>query len=442
MATLDGLVKAIALAVVVLAAALRPASAAAVGAPSADAAPRLVHFGAAQGLSPTLSDIVVDHEGYVWLATGDGLARYDGTGFRFWRREIGRAPTLPGNEITVLHVDARDRLWIASWYGLVWMDRDRDRLHPVVFRGEAAACANDIETMASTADGTLWLFTTIGYLCRISPDGAVARLRPSRGHSFFGDGLVVAMTLRSSGTLLVGTADGLWRLDPRRVPMQAERVRLPGLGDAGVYAFSPAPDDGLWVAGDTRLLRLDRNDRPLPLPWPAPRETRRAMVAVDAAGDAWIGTYDGLYRRGRDASERDAAAGDARDARFGVTDGAVRVVADHEGGVWIAGYSQGLFHVPPGPPRFRRAALPADDSSPYLQSATLDTAGEAWALSAGGLYRQGRDEDALIRVADAASLGLAMPRAIRACDDGRIAMSEDAEAMYVATWLSEVPRSN
>jgi signal transduction histidine kinase/CheY-like chemotaxis protein/ligand-binding sensor domain-containing protein len=429
MAMRDGCAKAVAFVVaVVLAVAMQPA-AAAVGAPSAEPAPRLVHFGAAQGLSPTLSDIVVDREGYLWLATGDGLARYDGTGFRFWRREIGRTPTLPGNEITVLHVDARDRLWAASWYGLVWLDRRRDRLHPVDFRGEAAACANDIAAIASAVDGSLWSLTNVGNLCRIDPNGRVARIQPLRGGRVFDRGIVIAMTLRPSGLLLVGTADGLWRLDPRREPVQAERLRLPGLGDAGVYAFSPAPDDGLWVAGDTRLLRLDRDDRPLPLPWPAPRETRRAMVAIDAVGDAWIGTYDGLYRRGNGMDGRDAMAADARDARFGVTDGAVRVVADHEGGVWIAGYSQGLFHVPPGPPRFRRATLPADDPSPYLQSVTLDAAGDAWALSAGGLYRQGRDDDALIRVADAASLGLAMPRSVRACRDGRIAIADDQGAL-------------
>ncbi|MGN6153743.1 MAG: hybrid sensor histidine kinase/response regulator [Lysobacteraceae bacterium] len=429
MATREGLARAILLAVALFAAALRPASAAAVDPSAADPIPSLTHFGAAQGLSSTLSDIVVDREGYVWLATGDGLARYDGTGFRFWRREIGRTPTLPGNEITVLHVDARDRLWIASWYGLVWMDRDRDRLHPVVFEGEAAACAIDIAAIASAGDGTVWLLTNVGNLCRIELSGAVSRLKPPLGGRVFHGGIVIAMTLRPSGMLLVGTADGLWRLDPRRSPLQAERLRLPGLGDAGVYAFSPAPDDGLWVAGDSRLLRLDRNDRPLPLPWPSPRETRRAMVAVDAAGDAWIGTYDGLYRRTRDAPERDAAANDARDARFGVTDGAIRVVADHEGGVWIAGYSQGLFHVPPGPSRFRSAALPADDPSPYLRSATLDDDGDAWALSAGGLYRQGRDDDALTRVADAASLGLAMPKAVRACADGRIVIADDEGAL-------------
>lgn len=414
---------------VMFAAAMRPACAATPDLRPADAPPQLVHFGAAQGLSPTLSDIAVDRQGYVWLATGDGLARYDGTGFRLWRREIGHTPTLPGNEITVLHVDARDRLWIASWYGLAWMDRDRERLHPVVFRGAAAPCAIDIEAMSSAADETLWVLTMAGRLCSIDSKGNVSRLLSPDGDTLFGDGLVVVMTPRPSGKLLVGTGDGLWRLDPHRVPVQVERVSLPGLGDAGVYAFSPAPDGGVWVAGDDRLLLLDRDDRPQPLPWPLPRETRRAMVAVDRDGVAWIGTYDGLYRRrpgiGRDALD----VQDLRDARFGVTDGAVRVVADHEGGVWIAGYSQGLFHVPPGAPRFRRAALPADDPSPYLRSATLDTTGTAWALSAGGLYRQTAGEDGLTRVADAAALGLDAPRAVRACVDGRIAIADDAGAL-------------
>jgi len=403
------------------------------GAPPASAAdpappPRLVRFGPEHGLSGTLYDLAIDRTGYVWLATGDGLARYDGTGFRFWRREIGRTPTLPGNEITVLHVDARDRLWIATWEGLDWMGPGRERLHPVAFSGDAAACAADIGALASAGDGTLWVLTSTAKLCRIAPDGTVSRILGDAGDPLAGTAF--AMTVRPSGALLIGTDAGLWRLDPSRPRVRAERLPWPGNEDEGVFVFSPAADDGLWVGGDRTLSRLDRDDVPQPLPWTPPDGARRATIARGGDGHDWIGTYTGLHRRRPDRRPT------AQDAMPGVDDGAIRVVADHEGGVWIAGYSQGLFHIAPDASRFRSATLPADDPAAYVKSATIDASGTIWALSDAGLYRQtpgqasgqagdqAGDQAGLQRVADARALDLGRAQAVRACADGRLAIAD------------------
>ena len=58
--------------------------------------------------------IAQDHEGYLWIATEDGLARYDGTGFRTWRVDPGDRAGLAGNRVQTLLVDAHNRLWLAS----------------------------------------------------------------------------------------------------------------------------------------------------------------------------------------------------------------------------------------------------------------------------------------------------------------------------------------
>ena len=383
--------------------------------------PRLVRMGVEAGLSTTLYDLVVDRKGYVWVATGDGLARYDGTGFRFWRREIGRTPTLPGNEITVLHVDVRDRLWIATWDGLDWMGPDRERLHPVAFTDAAAGCGVDIAAITSSRDGTVWLVTNTGQMCRIAPEGTVSRVSADDGDPVHGN--VMVLTVRPSGVLLIGTDDGLWRLDPGKPALRAERLHWPGDLDQGAYAFSPAPDDGLWVGSDRMLLLLDRHDVPKPLPWPSPGGLRHAMVARDGDGRDWIGTTSGLHWR------RTGQKTIAQNAMPGVEDGVFRVVADHEGGIWIAGYSQGLFHIVPDPPRFHTTSLPMDDAAAYVKSATIDGAGDLWVLSNGGLYQQSAGQARLQRVADARTLGMEDAASLRICTDGRVAIADARGAL-------------
>ena len=67
--------------------------------------PRFRTIGVAEGLPATgVNAIVRDHAGYVWIATADGLARYDGVGFRIWRNEPGNPQSLPGNTVQALNV--------------------------------------------------------------------------------------------------------------------------------------------------------------------------------------------------------------------------------------------------------------------------------------------------------------------------------------------------
>src|SRR3546814_10117695 len=89
--------------------------------------PRLRIIGAAQGLPSTdFFGIARDRDGYIWVATGDGLARYDGLAMRVWRHEPDDPRPLPGNNVQFVHVDARDRVWEATENGgLSVLDRAR-----------------------------------------------------------------------------------------------------------------------------------------------------------------------------------------------------------------------------------------------------------------------------------------------------------------------------
>src|SRR5690606_1244458 len=77
--------------------------------------PRFRIIGAAQGLPSTdFFGIARDRDGYIWIATGDGLARYDGLEMRVWRHEPGNPQSLPGNNVQFVHIDDRDRVWVAT----------------------------------------------------------------------------------------------------------------------------------------------------------------------------------------------------------------------------------------------------------------------------------------------------------------------------------------
>lgn len=55
-----------------------------------------------------------DRDGYMWMATNNGLQRFDGTKFKTFRHEEGNPASLPSNAIHRLLIDKADRLWLAT----------------------------------------------------------------------------------------------------------------------------------------------------------------------------------------------------------------------------------------------------------------------------------------------------------------------------------------
>src|SRR5690606_34533081 len=76
--------------------------------------PNFRHIDVADGLpSSNINSLALDADGYLWLATTDGLARYDGVGMQVWRHVPGDLASLPANYLTVVHADPEGRIWVA-----------------------------------------------------------------------------------------------------------------------------------------------------------------------------------------------------------------------------------------------------------------------------------------------------------------------------------------
>jgi len=69
----------------------------------------------ADGLSQSsVYDMVQDREGYVWLATQDGLNRFDGRSFRVFREEPFDSTSISSNYINTLLCDKLGGLWVGT----------------------------------------------------------------------------------------------------------------------------------------------------------------------------------------------------------------------------------------------------------------------------------------------------------------------------------------
>lgn len=72
-----------------------------------------------------VSAFAQDREGYVWVATSRGLARFNGSGYMTWN-STDETGGLPNDKILSLLYDGQDRMWVGTECGFGVM---KDGIH-------------------------------------------------------------------------------------------------------------------------------------------------------------------------------------------------------------------------------------------------------------------------------------------------------------------------
>ncbi|MDR6673926.1 ATP-binding protein [Xanthomonas sp. 1678] len=342
--------------------------------------PRFRVLGAEHGLpSSEISRLGLDRDGYLWVASGDGLARYDGREFRVWRHDPADPQSLRCNYVQELHVDARNRVWVAcEGGGLSVLDAGRRGFRHFNMATQPALRSDDVFAIASRGDEVVF-GTYAGGLYRLPADGRVQRIQAGDSEiDAMLDSAVVGLAFDASGVLWVGTIKGLVRYDGTR----ASAYRLPDATDARQkVAAVIALSDGLWVSANGNLYRLGADGRWQRADWTGALQRGVLSMAEDGSGGYWLGNGQGLWHKPADGPLRHIGAGEAAVSSSNVVVGMLR---DKEGGLWVSLPTRGLGYLRPD---WRRLAVlgQAHGLAPDLYSGLAPSRdGGVWLAGNGG----------------------------------------------------------
>ena len=326
-------------------------------------------LGAREGLPPQIQ-IVRLHEGpdgTLWIASTQGLGRWAGGALRLFTTADG----LSTNTISDVLVDRAGNVWVGTAAGLHRVVEDR-----VVPMRRAGLGDEDIETLFEDREGSLWIGTRASGLRRLR-DGRFTMFGQPEGVPV-NDLWVVRET--SDGRVWLGTGSG-----PATVSKEGRVVSMAGregLGSADVYAVEETRDGALWLGhnGAVTVLRAGQARRYGPAHG-VPVATIRA-IHEDAAGRLWLGTTGaGVYvRTGERFAPEPAPQGVAPGTGYISTilegkDGTLWFGTDF--GLWKRTGSESRVFTP-------RDGLPGD----YVSTIFEDSEGLLWVgTNPGGLAR-------------------------------------------------------
>src|SRR5882724_5344537 len=115
---------------------------------------RFRHFGPDEGLNTAVNRIVQDRLGFLWVATGNGLFRFDGAAFHRFGTEEG----LPGSSIRSMSEAPDGTLWVLTSRGLA-------RSHGNTFEIlDTGPIEQDLRSLAIAPRGDIYLGLDRGLL--------------------------------------------------------------------------------------------------------------------------------------------------------------------------------------------------------------------------------------------------------------------------------------
>ncbi len=362
-----------------------------------------------------------DHDGFIWIATRHGLARYDGIRFRHWLHDPRDPASLTDNDITSLLVDRRGRLWCGTeGGGASVMQADGRFRHFRHVPGDAHSLgSDDVLALAEDSAGAIWVGTYLGGLARIDADGRVERIEHSLENAHgLRSNFVLGLFGDSRGRLWVGTDQGL---DVRMPDGRFVAVGLPRMGVAGpeprmIGAFWPEADGSMLVGLRGGVVRV-RDDLGVDGVVGAAVNASVMALVRDHEGRLWAATTQGLLRAVGDRWEAFAAGEQERGEVPGTR--AFDAMRDREGNLWFAFADGGVARLPPHADRFGVWQGGRSDSGSLthtrLAGVAADPRGGAWVISdTDGLDHVGRD-GTVTRHGARVSAGTAL-RAVAATD--------------------------
>ena len=286
---------------------------------------------AEQGLpQDSVRALLQTRDGFLWIGTRGGLARFDGAGFVSYK--AGASNSMPNESVTGLAEDRDGSLWISSAGGLT---RNRNGRF-TTYDSRDGLPSTSIWRIGADPKGGVWAVTWRGDLFHFDGKTVRSYVSPTAGRTQDTNALLADL----HGTLWIATFHGLLAFDQRRGYQHF--TQEDGLASDRVYALALDRKGQLWTAGDGGLsCRAGDHFRSVAVPG----LHSATLLELDSNGNddtIWTGaTGEGLFRLNSRGVQRLGAAQGL------ISDELYMLYRSRDGSLWL-GANDGLNQLSDG----------------------------------------------------------------------------------------------
>jgi ligand-binding sensor domain-containing protein/serine phosphatase RsbU (regulator of sigma subunit) len=352
------------------------------------------HLSVEDGLSQnTVTCLLQDRQGFVWVGTEYGLNRYDGYRFVVYKSVLGDSTSLTDNRITALHEDLRGNIWVGTESGgLLRFSKSENRFYRYQHSPHDPASLSDdrVTAIAGAATGVVWVGTANG-LNRLDLESGQFQhfLHDPIDPQTPGANHIYALAKQSADTLLIGHAQGFDVLaeDGLRFERHRSEHAVKALIPSNSVHTGLLPPNTRWLTGTEAGLMAHHPDMgTTPMPVEGLQDVSSLLAGPDRS--LWVGTSKGLFRLSKHhgwehfihyAADRNSLSSSYVHS----------LMADASGIVWIGTYAGGVNKYLPSRQAFGHFKHIAGDEATIshndVTALCADASGRLWVGTTQGL---------------------------------------------------------
>lgn len=337
-------------------------------------------------------DFEQDKYGYMWIATADGLNKYDGYSFTIYKNDPNDSTSIPANLVSNVLEDKNGDLWISTGNGIALFDRSTEQFKSYQFANSSRENANFVASLFEDSRGILWVACTDGIKSFDRETKTFKSYEVLRRDNTIAAQSAPAYTLVESpeGELYVSTiAFGLMRFDYENNLFAMLKLKddfQKKLQFSVVFSTLYDSEGKIWYGSRNGLFKVDPEQltgEEIINPVLGRKFASTSALYETKNREIWIGTFtDGLFRYSMDTGKFDRLPNQNR--------GLYGFYTDKTGLLWMGSF-QGIlkYNFDKAPYELYTLETSDNDSKPMIISFSLSESDpdKLWLGSNRGLYQ-------------------------------------------------------
>jgi ligand-binding sensor domain-containing protein/signal transduction histidine kinase len=375
---------------------------------------RFEQLSIANGLpQESINTFLQDQQGFMWIGTQAGLARFDGYRFVVYKNQPHDPASLIDNYILSSYQDARGGLWFGTKGGLNHFDTRSKKFTRYIPQQEILGTPSNRSVLAIAGDGErgIWLASEDGlkHFAFATKQFTIYRHDPRKLDSL-STNKINALHSDREGRLWIGTANGLDLFQPQQANFKHIDIQLknrPANAQNNVLALTVGPDQRLWIGSSAGLTSIQLGKNAV-IHAPIPELAGIAAVAVqalihDTQSNLWIGTINhGLMLLDAQTGQLSNYQAQGLDRNSLANNEVKTLLQDRSGTLWVGTWFGGISRVDLHSGGFERLiqlnGVPNSLSENKVRTIVDDEQGNYWLGTLGGGLNRFEPKTGMVKV--------------------------------------------